>query len=133
MAGETANTTIYMVRHAESPFAFGQERVRGLSAEGIADAGRVAEYFTDIDIHYMASSSYARAIQTIQYVAEQKSLTIDEHEELIERPIKSLDYKAPWEILHEAIRKSFVDHDFALEGGETTRAARQRAIRTATL
>ncbi|OBZ07770.1 histidine phosphatase family protein [Bacillus sp. FJAT-26390] len=121
-------TTIYMVRHAESAFAFGQERTRGLSTEGFAAAKQVAELFTGIDVHYMASSPYTRAKQTIQYIADQKCLEIVEYEELIERPIKGLDYEAPWNELYEAIRTSFVDQDFALKGGESTRQAQQRAI-----
>jgi 2,3-bisphosphoglycerate-dependent phosphoglycerate mutase len=121
-------TTIYMVRHAESPFEFGQERTRGLSAEGFVAAKRVAKFFAEIDVHYMASSPYTRAKQTIQYIAEQKSLDIVEYEELLERPIKGLDYRAPWEELYEAIRRSFIDKDFALEGGESTRIAQQRSI-----
>jgi 2,3-bisphosphoglycerate-dependent phosphoglycerate mutase len=121
-------TVIYMVRHAESPFEFGQEKTRGLSPEGFEAAKRVAAYFTDVDIHYMASSSYTRASQTIQYIAEQKSLEIVEFEELIERSIKGLDYKAQWEELYEGIRMSFEDLDFALEGGESTREAQMRAV-----
>ncbi|WP_232510211.1 histidine phosphatase family protein [Paenibacillus crassostreae] len=76
----------------------------------------------------IASSPYARAKQTVQYIAEQKSLNIVEYEELVERPIKGLETKTSWDVLHEAIRKSFVDKDFALEGGETTHRAQQRAI-----
>jgi 2,3-bisphosphoglycerate-dependent phosphoglycerate mutase len=122
------DTIIYKVRHAESPFEFGQERTRGLSAEGFEDAKRVAAYFSDNDVHYMASSPYTRAKQTIQYIADQKSLNIVEYEELIERPIKGLEYKTTWGVLNEAIRRSFVDKDFALEGGESTRIAQQRSI-----
>lgn len=121
-------TIIYMVRHAESPFEHGQERTRGLSPEGLEEAKRVVEFFENVDVHYMASSSYTRAKQTILYLAESKSLDIVEFEELVERPIKGLDYKATWDVLEEAIRRSFIDKDFALEGGETTRAAQQRSI-----
>jgi 2,3-bisphosphoglycerate-dependent phosphoglycerate mutase len=121
-------TTIYMVRHAESPFVFGQERSRGLSEEGLEDAKRVAELLDNVDIHFIASSAYARAIQTVRYLADRKNLHIIEYEELRERPIKGLDYKAPWEELLEAIRISFIDLDFALEGGESTRKAQNRAI-----
>lgn len=121
-------TIIYMVRHAESPFKFGQERTRGLSEEGFLAAKRVGEIFTDIDIHYIASSPYVRAKQTIQYIAEQKELDINEYEELVERPIKGLDYQARWDELLVAIRKSFVDKDFALAGGESTRHAQERSI-----
>lgn len=122
------NTIIYMVRHAESPFEFGQERTRGLSVEGVAEARRVAKVLADVDIHYMASSSYTRAKQTIQYLADHKSLEIVEFEELVERPIKGLDSKASWDVLYEAIRRSFIDKDYALEGGETTLQAQQRSI-----
>lgn len=121
-------TTIYMVRHAESPFVFGQERTRGLSPEGFAAARRVAELLADVEVHHMVSSPYARAKQTIQFLADQKSLEIVEYEELIERPIKGLDYKAPWEELYAAIRLSFEDKDYAMEGGESTRKVQQRSI-----
>ncbi|MUT64740.1 histidine phosphatase family protein [Paenibacillus sp. NEAU-GSW1] len=121
-------TTIYMVRHAESPFEFGQERTRGLSEEGFIAAKRVAQFFETIKIDHIASSSYTRAKQTVQYIAEQKSLDIFDYEGLIERPIKGLDYKASWDVLEEAIRRSFADKDFSLKGGESTRKAQERSI-----
>ena len=121
-------TNIYMVRHAESPFDFGNESTRGLSEEGFAAAERVAHLFAEIDVHYIASSAYTRAKQTIQYLAEHKKLPIIEYEELIERPIKGLDYRGTWDVLYEAIRRSFEDIDYALEGGESTRQAQQRSV-----
>ncbi|MNR22089.1 hypothetical protein D3C85_1390270 [compost metagenome] len=39
-----------------------------------------------------------------------------------------MDYKSTWDVLYEAIRRSFIDYDFALEGGETTREAQERSI-----
>lgn len=66
-------TTIYMIRHAESPFEYGQERMRGLSEEGFVNAKRIAGIFTDIDVHYIASSPYVRAKQTIQSIADNKN------------------------------------------------------------
>ncbi len=122
------HTTIYMVRHAESPFVFGQEQSRGLSEEGFADAKRVADVLANVEVHYMASSSYTRAVQTIQVLAERKGLPIEEFEELKERPIKGLDYKASWDVLLTAIEQSFTDPEYALEGGESTRTAQQRAV-----
>jgi 2,3-bisphosphoglycerate-dependent phosphoglycerate mutase len=117
-----------MVRHADSPFVFGNERHRGLSDEGLEDARRVAEILAEVPIDYIASSSYARAVQTVKYLAEAKGLPINEYEELAERAIKGLDYKAPWETLEAAIEQSFSDKDYALIGGESTRKAQQRAI-----
>jgi len=121
-------TTLYMVRHAESTYAHGQERTRGLSEEGWKAAARVAEIFAEIEVHFMASSPYARAKQTIQLIAERKSLVIAEYEELAERLIAGPDRHEPWDVVKEAIRRSFDDKDFALEGGESTLRAQRRAL-----
>lgn len=121
-------TTTYIVRHAESPFIFEQEKTRGLSEEGLVDSKKIADIFKDVEVDCIVSSSYRRAIQTVKYLAEQKGLSIIEFDELRERPIKGLDYKMPWEELLIAIEKSFMDIDYSLEGGESTRKAQQRAI-----
>lgn len=121
-------TIIYMVRHAESPFIFGKEKTRGLSEEGLMDSKKIADIFKDVEVDYIVSSSYRRATQTVQYLAEQKGLSIIEFDELRERPIKGLDYKMPWEELLIAIEKSFIDIDYSLESGESTRKAQERAI-----
>jgi len=121
-------TILYMVRHAESVYVHGQERTRGLSADGWKAAARVAEMFADIEVHVMVSSPYARARQTIQRIAEEKGLEIAECEELAERRIIGHDLDAPWDVVKEAIRRSFDDKDYALEGGETTRQAQRRAV-----
>lgn len=121
-------TRIYMVRHADSPFVFGEERSRGLSEQGHEDAFKVADLLDSFDIHYVCSSAYTRAIQTVQHLASRRNLSIYEYEELRERPIKGLNDRASWDELLVAIEKSFVDPDFALDGGETTRDAQRRAI-----
>lgn len=121
-------TNIYMVRHAESPFVFGEEQTRGLSEEGFMMARHAAELLKDVELAAIISSNYVRAIQTVQALADQRGLPVLELESLRERPIKGLDYKAPWEELLVAIERSFADWDYALDGGETTRAAQQRAI-----
>lgn len=121
-------TAVFMVRHAESPYVHGQERTRGLSEEGQKAAARVAELLSDIDVHCIASSPYARARQTVQPLAERKGLDIILYEELAERLIAGPDSRKPWDVVKEAIRRSFEDKDFALEGGESTRQAQQRAL-----
>jgi 2,3-bisphosphoglycerate-dependent phosphoglycerate mutase len=121
-------TNVYMIRHAESPFVFGEEQSRGLSEEGFAAAKKVADLLDDHEIHVVAASTYTRAIQTVIEVAQRRNLSVIEFDELRERPIKGLDYKAPWEELLCAIKKSFIDFDYALAGGETTRQAQARAI-----
>jgi len=121
-------TTIYMVRHAKSPFVFGQERTRGLSEEGLLDAKKIAERFMDIRVDAIVSSPYTRAIQTVKFLAESKGLTIIEYEDLRERPIKGLDYRISEEELLKAIEQSFEDKDYCLPGGESTNVAQARAI-----
>jgi 2,3-bisphosphoglycerate-dependent phosphoglycerate mutase len=123
-----ATTTLYMVRHAESPFIFGEERTRPLSERGLSDARTIAVLLSHIPIHAIVSSPYTRAIQTVQYLAEDRGLRIAEHEELKERAIKGLDYPISERELFNGIKQSFEDIDFAMEGGESTRAAQKRAI-----
>lgn len=121
-------TNVYMIRHAESPFVFGEEKTRGLSEEGFAAAKKVADLLDDHEIHVVAASTYTRAIQTVEEVAQRRNLSVIEFGDLRERPIKGLDYKAPWEELLTAIERSFEDYDYALAGGETTNQAQARAI-----
>lgn len=120
-------TNIYMVRHAESPFIFGQERTRGLSAEGEADAKKVAELMLLEKVDVIVSSPFVRSIKTIEEIATARNLEIEQFEELRERMIKG-DYKLSWDEVELAIEKSFSDKDYCLPGGETTKQAQERAI-----
>lgn len=50
--------TVYMVRHAESPYDEGNERTRGLTAKGKADIEIVTKLLSDegIDIFKLSST-----------------------------------------------------------------------------
>lgn len=120
-------TNIYMVRHAESPFVDGQERIRGLSVEGEEDAGEVAKLMLLEEVDVIVSSPFARSIKTIEEIATTRNLEIKLIEELRERMIKG-NYKLSWEEVEPAIEKSFSNKDYCLPGGETTRQAQERAI-----
>lgn len=74
------------------------------------------------------SSSYIRAIDTVKPLAEQLNMEITHFEELIERPIASVKYMISAEELLAGIEKSFLDLDYCLLEGETTRQAQERAI-----
>nr|WP_306812699.1 histidine phosphatase family protein [Paenibacillus soyae] len=117
-----------MVRHAESPYALGEEKTRGLSREGAQEAKKAADLLEGVEIHAVCSSSYARARETVQELAERRELPIMEYDELVERSILGLEVQAPWEDIVAAIKRSFEDEEYALPGGESTRAAQQRAI-----
>lgn len=120
-------TNLFMVRHAESPFVFDEERTRGLSADGELEAKKVAKIMTTEKVDVIVSSPFARSIQTIEEFAKIRNLEIKLYEEPKERSIKG-NYKLPWEEVETAIEKSFIDKDSCLPGGETTRQAQERAI-----
>lgn len=73
-------TNLLMIRHAESPFVFGEEKTRGLSEEGFKAALKVADLLDAEEIHAIVSSTYERAKQTVQHVAERRNLPIIEFE-----------------------------------------------------
>jgi 2,3-bisphosphoglycerate-dependent phosphoglycerate mutase len=116
-----------MIRHAESPFIFGEERTRKLSKDGELDAEKVAKLMLNEKIDVIVSSPFARSIQTIEPIATTRNIKIELYEELKERMIKG-NYKLPWEEVEPAIKKSFEDKDYCLPGGETTRQAQERAV-----
>jgi 2,3-bisphosphoglycerate-dependent phosphoglycerate mutase len=125
--GESISTTIFMIRHAESPFIFGEERTRKLSKDGELYAEKVAKLMFSEKIDVIVSNPFARSIQTIEPIATTRNLEIKLYEELKERMIKG-NYKLPWEEVEPAIKKSFQDKDYCLLGGETTRQAQERAV-----
>jgi 2,3-bisphosphoglycerate-dependent phosphoglycerate mutase len=120
-------TIIFMIRHAESPFIFGQERTRKLSEQGERDAEKITEIMRKEKVDVIVSSPYTRAIQTIEEIAHERNLEIQLFEELKERPIKG-EYKLPEEDILQAIKKSYDDQDYGLSGGETMKQAQDRAI-----
>lgn len=123
-------TYIYFIRHGIAPFSIEHERSGGtsLSEQGKLDAMRVAELLSNEDIDVIVSSSYFRALETVSPLAEQLKKEIIPYIELIERPIASLNYAVSEEELLIGIEQSFVDIDFCLPEGETTRQAQERAI-----
>ncbi|KRE47445.1 histidine phosphatase family protein [Paenibacillus sp. Soil724D2] len=123
-------TSIYFIRHGLAPFSIEHERAGGssLSEQGKLDAMRVAEILSNEDIDVIVSSSYFRAIETVSPLAELLKKEIIPYIELTERPIASLNYAVSEEELLIAIEQSFVDIDFCMPEGETTRQAQERAI-----
>ncbi|WP_227793403.1 histidine phosphatase family protein [Paenibacillus guangzhouensis] len=120
-------TNIYLVRHAESPFRYGEERERGISEAGAQAAKRVADLLRMEGIDVVVTSPYARALLTVQPLAEQLKLPIHSYEGLHERFVEG-DHQVSWEAKKQAVKKSFEDPDYAMDGGESTREAQQRVI-----
>ncbi|SFT20056.1 histidine phosphatase family protein [Paenibacillus sp. BC26] len=122
------NTTLYMVRHAESSYSPKEDRTRGLSARGQEDVLRVTALLRDIPVDAVVSSPYARAMLTVQGIAEQRELPIIPFEELRERQLHGIDYPLAEGEFQAAIKRSFTDHDAVLPGGESFRQAQQRSV-----
>lgn len=113
-------TYIYMVRHAVSPFVLGNERERGLSEKGHADAYRIKELLTEEEITYFVSSPYRRAVETIKYLAEASNQEIELYEELRERAIGSVEIEISEDDFLRGIRTSFSDKQYKMPDGEST-------------
>lgn len=117
-------TTLYFVRHCESHYVEGEERSRGISAKGEQDAMKIAELLQHIPIDVFISSPYARAIQTIQPLADFVNRPIHIYEDLRERQIGAFEGLS----FQEAKRKLYADLHFSFPDGEPSRDAQRRAV-----
>ncbi|MDF9841146.1 MULTISPECIES: histidine phosphatase family protein [unclassified Paenibacillus] len=124
------HTSIYMVRHGESPTNEGNhnERTRGLTEKGKRDALQVAETLKQEEIEVFVSSPYLRAILTIEDLAGASGQEVLLYEDLKERIFLNEDKRLPDEELIPLLELSFVDPDFALPGGESNADCQGRAI-----
>ncbi|WP_019912995.1 histidine phosphatase family protein [Paenibacillus sp. HW567] len=118
-------TIIYLIRHAESPYAEGQERARGLSEQGKADAERIRSILHKKPINLLFSSPYARAIHTLQPLADEMQKEIVLLENLRERGIGNIADMS----FVDAKRCVYEDFFCAFEGGESSSEAQARGTR----
>lgn len=117
-------TTIYMVRHGESPYDEGTERTRGLTPKGRADADKITDILAEEGIDLILSSPYARAVLSVEGLARHLNVEIETFEDLRERQFASdiiID-------LMSNIRENFYNSEYALPGGESNAECQQRAI-----
>lgn len=117
-------TVLYFIRHAESVFIPGQERERGLSEKGKADALKIAAALRDEKIDLFVSSPYARAVDTIRDLAREHNKGIELIEDLRERTIGTI----PDGGFAAAKQHVFEHFDFSFPGGESSRQAQRRAV-----
>ncbi len=113
--------TLYIVRHCK---ATGQQADAPLTPEGEEQARVLARFLADAKIERIVSSPFVRAIQSIEPLAQHLGLAIETDARLIER-VLSGGALADW---RASLRETFVDPDLCFEGGESSRAAMQRAI-----
>lgn len=117
-------TTIYMVRHAESPYDEGDERTRGLTEKGKRDAEKVTKLLIGEGIDMVISSPYSRAVLSVEGLAQHLNVEVETFENLRERHFSS-------EYIHDLmyeIRENFYNFEYALPGGESNADCQKRAI-----
>jgi 2,3-bisphosphoglycerate-dependent phosphoglycerate mutase len=122
MATDDAGTTFLLIRHAESPWS--EDEGRPLSPAGARDAEALAERLGARAIDAVYSSPSRRAVQTVAPIAERRGLAIAEAPDLRERALGSFRDVS----FEEAVAATWADPDFAHPGGESNRAAQQRAL-----
>jgi 2,3-bisphosphoglycerate-dependent phosphoglycerate mutase len=111
---------LYIVRHAK---AEGQPPEAKLTELGERQAESLVSFFEGREINAVYSSPFLRAVKTIEPLAEKRGLPIMQDERLAERTLSGMaldDWTAH-------LQKSFNDFDYVLDGGESNRAASERA------
>lgn len=128
MGNEPPDTVVIFIRHAESEYAAGRERERGLTEQGMKDARRVSESLAMERIDQVYSSPFARAILTVQALADARGLPVHTVDSLHERciagdahPLGAIQFGA-------AKRRAYDDFTYAEPGGESSEAAQSRAV-----
>lgn len=111
--------TLYLVRHCR---ATGQEPDAELTSQGFEQAQALTDFFRKIDVSHIVSSPFTRAIQSIEQLAESRSLPIQIDDRLAERVLSTEDMP-DW---MEKLEQSFLDFDLKFEGGESAREAAER-------
>lgn len=112
---------IYLIRHCK---ADGQESSAKLTSEGLEQACKLADFLYPKQIDHIISSSYKRAIATIEPLAQKMNLEVNTDTRLCER-ILSSEILSDWE---EKLYDTFQDKEMRLPGGETSFEAMKRGI-----
>ncbi|MGZ9583689.1 histidine phosphatase family protein [Paenibacillus marinisediminis] len=112
---------IYLVRHCK---AEGQEAEATLTVEGEQQAVELADYFAQLDIDYVVSSPFTRAVETIRPLCERMNLDLQIDERLKERVLSS-HHLDEW---MDKLRETYHNADLKYEGGESSNEAMRRGM-----
>jgi 2,3-bisphosphoglycerate-dependent phosphoglycerate mutase len=118
IAGEMVE--IVLVRHASSS---GQWPDAALSPEGFLQAEALRDLLAEFRLERIISSPFRRALQTIEPFCRQAGLEAEIDPRLAECSLGGVDLP-DW---REQLRRSFDDLDHCPAGGESGRAAQERA------
>jgi 2,3-bisphosphoglycerate-dependent phosphoglycerate mutase len=111
---------LLLVRHCES---LGQHAEAALTEVGYTQAQALAEALVAQPIDHLVSSAYRRARETLAPLAARTGLALHHDERLVERLLAP----APIEGWRDVVRRSFVDPDFRVPGGESGSEVLERA------
>lgn len=111
---------VYLIRHCE---ATGQGPESPLTTKGQEQAFELAQFFEDKSIDKIVSSPFKRAIQSIEPLANNRSINIEIDDNLSER-ILSSNHMDNWQ---ECLERTFQDLDLSFPGGESSNDAMKRA------
>ncbi|WP_010199726.1 histidine phosphatase family protein [Bacillus sp. m3-13] len=112
---------IYIVRHCE---AEGQPPESQLTGKGFKQAGELAKFFSNTPIERIISSSFLRAIQSIEPLSKETNISIEVDERLVERTLSTEDLP-DW---LEKLKATYDDLELKYEGGESSREAMDRIV-----
>ncbi|MCA0968971.1 histidine phosphatase family protein [Halobacillus litoralis] len=112
---------LILVRHSETE---GQHEDSPLTKQGVRQSQTLAHFLnrSGYDVDRIISSPFLRAVETIKPYALKKGLQIETDERLQER-ILSHEPLDDWE---EVLHDTFQDHDLKLNGGESSKEAKER-------
>ena len=120
------NTEVYFVRHAHSVFSLEHEETRELSEKGWKDAEKITQILSYESINHIISSSYVRARQTVEGLANLLGVEVDLDSRFRERDLAAQDHY--FENPQEAMQKVFANPAFKFPGGESNHEVQQRGI-----
>ncbi|MGG1664419.1 histidine phosphatase family protein [Brevibacillus sp. NRS-1366] len=110
---------IYLVRHCQ---ATGQAAEAPLTTSGVEQAEQLVPFFDTHPIDRIVSSPFRRAIATIQPLAEERGLMIEQDQRLEERVLSG----QPMEDWLDRLRDTFDDLSLCYRGGESSKTAIHR-------
>ncbi|MCG7343363.1 histidine phosphatase family protein [Sporosarcina sp. ACRSL] len=114
--------TIYIVRHCA---ADGQSPHADLTAEGIIQAEKLADFFAEIEVDRVISSPFVRARRTTEPIADRKRIHMEEDSRLAERTLSTYNFE-DWLL---KLEETFLDFHLKYEGGESSYEAMDRVCK----
>lgn len=118
---------VLLVRHATAvPIGSPghEEHARPLTAEGRAAAEALADELDQVYLSAVYSSPFSRAVETVRPAAARHDRALLILDDLRERLLSTTSLPN-W---RDHLELAWQDHDYALEGAESSRAAQRRAL-----